>query len=78
MSILLLSLKQRLQEAFPELQDSDFAHHASDLYAPASVGEWLRQNYEWHRSITGFTCQVTGRQMLDIPFAFDEERDGNF
>jgi hypothetical protein len=36
----------------------------------------LRANYEWHRAITTFTDQVNGQQTYDIPFAYDDERDG--
>lgn len=71
------TLEQQLREAFPQLTDADFGHHASDLYVVAYpfVGEWLRKNYEFWSNVETFTGQVgsgwngAGRLCYDIPFA---------
>lgn len=68
-------LKARLMEAIPELQESDFGFHASDLYVRGypKVIQWLVRNYRFYRQITSFIgaegSDWAGKLCLDIPFA---------
>ena len=63
-------LQRQLQSAL-NLADDQFAHYASDLYVFASepVRKWLKENYKFYSNISTFRDQVTGKLMLDIPFA---------
>ena len=53
------------------LTEQDFFTHESDLYVVArpEVVSYLKANYKYWSNCTYFKCQVTGRQMIDIPFA---------
>lgn len=77
-------MKKELQAALG-LQDDDFGYHESDLYVvdTPEVRTWLKANYKFYSNCTRFKCQITGRGMLDIPFANSEfwarvERIANF
>ena len=69
-------LEQQLRNAGLDLGDGDFAYHATDLYVVAKPGvrEWLKANFEYFSSITGFTSQKgsdwngAGKLCYDIPF----------
>lgn len=68
-------LETKLREAFPQLTDADFGHHATDLYVVAYpfVLEWLETNYEHFGNIKAFKGEGdwngAGTICLDIPFA---------
>lgn len=66
---------QRDLQAALGLSDSDFGHHASDLYVldKPGVREWLKANYEWYSNVSSFVgaegSDWAGKLALDIPFA---------
>ena len=64
-------LQQQLMEAIPELTQSDFDYYATDLYVRSlpEVEEWLKGNYEHHRQVKPFKCNIDQNKWLDIPFA---------
>jgi hypothetical protein len=72
------TLKERILEAFPE---AEFSNHESDLYVLNTPGlrSWLKLNYEFYCNVQSFIgakgSDWEGRPALDIPFAYDKDRD---
>ena len=54
-------------------EECEISNHESDLYTPVDpVSIAILKDYPVHRSnATTFICQITGRMMYDIPFAYD-------
>jgi len=72
------ALQTRLQ-AVPalNLEDADFAYHATDLYVVSKPGVviWLKANYQFFNQVTSFISPKdsewngAGKECLEIPFA---------
>jgi hypothetical protein len=74
-----LPLKDQIRIAFPDMKDSDFDRHETDLYVKWSpdVEKWLRANYEHWSNITRFRSQIDSSTWFDIPFAAWSEKYPN-
>lgn len=73
------TLKERIKEAFPNMTDSEFDRHETDLYVKHS-GElyiWLQMNYEYFANVSTFRSQIDGTTWFDIPFAAWSEKYPN-
>lgn len=73
----MMTTKQRLTRQFPQLTESDFSNHETDLYVVAYpfVKEWLTKEYEWPQNVQYFIGNPqaewngAGRECADVPFA---------
>jgi len=68
-----MNVKQELLDAGLGLTEEDFDSHESDLYVRCKHGVrlWLRENYEFYRSVRSFVSQIDTQLWLDIPFAHE-------
>lgn len=66
-------MKRELKEKLG-LTDADFDSHESDLYVinTPAVRAYLKANYDRWSNCTFFVSRVTGKGMIDIPFANDD------
>lgn len=52
-------------------EESEIAHHESDLYVPVTEATaQIVNNYDFKCNVTTFKDQVTGRLYYDIPFEY--------
>jgi hypothetical protein len=65
------TLKQKIKEAL-SLPDSHFGSHQSDLYIKSSeaVIVWLKNHYEFYRSVETFTSEMDKSPWLCVPFGY--------